>query len=69
MTWTLVLCAGISWAGCAYVKAIPMPSEESCFKALAAIRYDEDATGEARRSAVSYCAPFPPQPEPEGDAG
>lgn len=57
MIWHLIVCAGISWGGCGYVHSTPMPSEEACFKALAALRYDEDADGETRRSAVSYCAP------------
>jgi len=57
MTWVLAICAGISWGGCGYVQHVEMPSKEACFEALAAVRFDETASGETRRSAVAYCYP------------
>jgi hypothetical protein len=62
MIWTLYVCVGIYWGGCGMSNRIDMPSEEACFRALAAIRFDELATGENRRSAIAYCAPKPTPP-------
>lgn len=66
MTWFLVVCAGISWGGCGIFHQTEMPSKADCFEALASIRFDETATGDARRSAVAYCRPSSPAlPEEE----
>lgn len=64
MIWALYVCAGISWGGCGVAHKIDMPSKDECFEALAAIRFDETAAGEDRRSAVAYCYPYKPEPKP-----
>lgn len=62
LIWVLAVCGGLSWGGCGMRHHIPMPSKEACFEALAAVRFDETASGESRRSAVAYCYPAPPTP-------
>lgn len=56
MTWYLLICAGMGWNGCIMVKSYPMPSEESCFKALAAVRFSQPLDDENSTS-VAYCFP------------
>lgn len=37
-TWLLVVCVGVSWAGCAKVWESEYPDAESCYEAIEAIR-------------------------------
>lgn len=58
-TWTLVIYFGISWAGAAGWTKGHYPDEAACYKALAALRFNEAAPNESdkRRSTFAYCRP------------
>jgi hypothetical protein len=59
MTWELFICIGVTWAGCAAVHVVPYPSEESCYRALAAMRTGDQPVGESgqKRNTIAYCRP------------
>jgi hypothetical protein len=59
MIWTLSICFGITWAGCAGWINTEYPSEESCYRALAAIRVNDSPMAESdkKRSMVATCGP------------
>ena len=59
MNWILIICAGISWAGCGNQMVTTYPSEESCYRALKAMRVVDQPIGESekKRSMYAYCAP------------
>lgn len=64
--WVLIICAGISWAGCGIISKAEYPSEDSCYRALESMRFDVHTESEKRRSAYAYCSPVPEQKE-KGD--
>jgi hypothetical protein len=59
MAYVLVICAGISWAGCGHVSVRPFRDEASCSRSLREMRIDGVVAGEGekRRSMYAYCRP------------
>lgn len=57
--WKLVICAGITWAGCGTQNTGVFPTEDSCYRALAAIRVVDQPVAESdkKRSMFAYCKP------------
>ena len=57
--WTLIMCIGVSWAGCASVQYAEYPSEDSCYRALREMKTGDQQIGEsgAKRNTVAYCRP------------
>ena len=55
----LVMCWGISWAGCAGFMRTRFETEASCHKALATMRVNDQpvAESEKRRSMWAVCIP------------
>lgn len=60
MTWELIIFMGITWAGSGSVSIASYPSEESCYRALAAIRSNDSPVAESgqKKSMVAYCRPL-----------
>lgn len=58
-TWTLVIMAGITGWGNGAVSFGTYPSEESCYRALAAIRAADQPVRESDKkgSWIAYCRP------------
>ena len=63
MSWMLTICIGVSWAGCGSYWAMEYPNEESCYRALAAMKTDGQpvAESEKRRSSIAACSPKGPR--------
>lgn len=61
--WELAICIGVSWAGCGTWQLERYPSEESCYRALVAMRTGDQPIAESgnKRNTVAYCRP--PQPD------
>lgn len=59
MSWVLVICLGVSWAGCGAVQIAEYPTEDSCYRALAALKTGDQAISESdnKRNTVAYCKP------------
>lgn len=59
MSWLLSICIGVTWAGCASPRLVKYPSEESCYRALAAMKTGDQpvAESEKKRNTVAYCYP------------
>ena len=59
MIWTLIACIGVSWGGCGAAWISDYPSEESCYRALATMRFSDQPVGESglKRSTVAHCRP------------
>lgn len=57
--WQLVICAGITWAGCGTASYSLYPSEDSCYRALKALRIADQPVAESdkKRSMFAYCRP------------
>ena len=62
MSWFLSICIGVSWAGCGSAPLLKFPSEESCYRALAAMKTGDQPVAESgnKRNTVAFC--FPEQP-------
>lgn len=45
--WQLVICAGITWAGCGTASVSLYPSEDSCYRALKALRIADQPVAES----------------------
>lgn len=60
--WELWLCIGVTLAGCGSVVKTPYPSEDSCYRALAAMKTGDSPVGESglKRNTVAYCRPAQP---------
>lgn len=59
MMWEMIMCLGITWAGCGSYKVSVYPSEASCYKALQAVRDNSQPVAESNKklSMVAYCRP------------
>lgn len=59
MIWFLSICAAASGWGCGMSHTIRFPSEESCYRALSAIRMNDQPVAESgqKRTVVAYCFP------------
>lgn len=59
MSWILSICIGVTWAGCGAVANRQFPSEESCYRALAAMKTGDQPVAESskKRNTVAYCYP------------
>ena len=59
MIWTLSIYMALTWAGPGSVRIIDFPSEESCYRALSAMRINDSAIAEAKekKSVVAFCSP------------
>ena len=59
MMWELFICLGITWAGCGGYQTATYPSEESCYRALAAMRTGDQPVAESgkKRNTIAYCKP------------
>ncbi len=59
MTWILSICIGVTWAGCGGVREGYYPSEESCYRAPAAMKTGDQpiAESEKKRNTVAFCKP------------
>lgn len=67
IVWELFICAGISWGGCGVADRNEFPNKQDCFEALSAMRFDNFAMGDTRRSAYATCTPKEkkePEPQP-----
>lgn len=56
----LVICAGISWAGCGNASAARFPDEASCHRALQTMVVQQNgqaATNGNGRQMLAYCRP------------
>lgn len=49
--WELFICLGLTGFGCGAVLVSPYPTEESCYRALAAMKADDKA------KSAAYCRP------------
>lgn len=58
-TWILSICMGISAWGCGSVATPEYPSEEACYRALAAMKTGDQPVAESntKRNTVAYCRP------------
>lgn len=59
----LVVCAGISWAGCGAVWTVDYGNEEACHRALGKMvvaHNGAQATGDGGRQVVALCRPPTP---------
>lgn len=59
MSWVLVICLGVSWAGCGAVQTADYPTEDSCYRALEAMKTGDQAVAESgnKRNTIAYCKP------------
>jgi len=59
--WELAICIGVTWAGCGSWQIEKYPSEESCYRALSAMRTGDQPIAESsnKRNTVAYCRPQP----------
>lgn len=59
MIWELYVCFGITWAGCAGITTAEYPSEESCYRALAAMKTGDQPISESdkKRNTIALCRP------------
>jgi len=61
MVWMLVICVGVTWAGCGGVMRGEYPNEESCYRALRTMVMPESGVvadvNSKRRSGIAYCRP------------
>lgn len=59
MTWILVVVYGISWAGPGGRDFAEYPNEQSCYRALQAIKFGDQPIAESdkKRNAFAYCKP------------
>lgn len=57
--WELVICIGVTWAGCGAYHAPIYPSEESCYRALREMKTGDQPIMESgkKRNTVAYCKP------------
>jgi hypothetical protein len=57
--WTLIICIGVTWAGCANVHYAEYPSEDSCYRALREMKTGDQQVAESgkKRNTVAYCKP------------
>ncbi len=53
MSWTLVICIGVNWAGCGAWQRVDIPNRDDCFAAASAAKVDGV-------NSVAYCIPKPP---------
>lgn len=58
--WQMILCLGITWAGCGAHHTAIYPNEASCYRALKAVQENSQPISESnkKRSMVAYCAPL-----------
>jgi uncharacterized protein YceK len=65
MSWLLNICIGVTWAGCGSYLSHEFPSEESCYRALAAMKTGDQPIMESKnkRNTVALCAPKPTRPK------
>lgn len=59
MIWVLSVCIGVSWAGCGSATQPKFPNEESCYRALAAMKTGDQPLAESssKRNTVAFCYP------------
>jgi hypothetical protein len=60
MEYVLIICAGISWAGCGSVSASTFPNEESCQRSLQTMVVQQNGqavAGKNGRQMYAYCRP------------
>jgi uncharacterized protein YceK len=59
MLWELFICAGITWGGCGSVTISDYSNEAACYRALAAMRVNDQSMAESdkRRSMYAFCRP------------
>lgn len=59
MSWILSICIGVSWGGCGQYLKVPYPNEESCYRALSAMKTGDQTIAESgnKRNTVAFCAP------------
>lgn len=58
-TWILGICIGVTWAGCGGVRHLEFPSENSCYRALEAMKTGDQPVAESsnKRNTIAYCYP------------
>jgi len=58
--WELVICLGITWAGCGSYQDSKFPNEESCYRALKVMQMPGQQIMESknRHDVVAYCKPY-----------
>lgn len=59
MNWVLVICLGVSWAGCGALQKAEYPTEDSCYRALEAMKTGDQEVLESnnKRNTIAYCKP------------
>lgn len=57
--WELVICVGVTWAGCGAHYVPAYPSEESCYRALREMKTGDQPVAESdkKRNTVAFCQP------------
>jgi|LakMenEpi03Aug12_release.lakeMendotaPanAssembly.Ray.scaffolds.fasta_scaffold1354027_1 hypothetical protein len=57
--WELVICIGVTWAGCGTVSIPVFPSEETCYRSLREMKTGDQPVAESKnkRNTVAYCQP------------
>lgn len=63
-TWILIACIGVSGWGCGSGWKFEYPSEESCYRALAAMKTGDQPIAEStsKRNTVATCVPKQKEP-------
>ena len=54
--WNLWICLGITWAGCSDVRNFEYPSEESCYRAIAAMQIVK-SEADKKQTITAVCRP------------
>ena len=57
--WILIICIGVSWAGCGGQNTVAYPNEDSCYKALDRMKTGDQQIMESgnKRNTIAYCKP------------
>lgn len=57
--WTLIVCIGVTWAGCGSTHWATYPSEDSCYRALKEMKTGDQPVAESgkKRNTIAYCRP------------
>lgn len=57
--WELIVCIGVTWAGCGQQQWSQFPSEDSCYRALREMKTGDQPIAESakKRNTVAYCRP------------